>query len=106
MAQRMREKVRRHLSHQSVTLAAHARRGLKIISRYINRGSSVLGCFLDASKAFHLVSHDLLFQKFVDCELPEPNVRFLSSWYSTHALTLQKLKCYLPLCGYFSFILL
>ena len=52
-----------------------------IISRYTNRGSSVLGCFLDASRAFDLVSHDLLFKKLVDRKLPAPIVRFLSSWY-------------------------
>ena len=57
-----------------------------IISRYINRGSSVLGCFLDASKVFHLVSHDLLFQKFADRELPAPVVWFLSSWYQDQNL--------------------
>ena len=52
-----------------------------IISRYINHGSSVVGCFLDASKAFDLVSHDFLFKKLVDRKLPAPIVRFLSSWY-------------------------
>ena len=57
-----------------------------IISRYINCGSSVLGCFLVASKAFDLVSHDLLFQKLVDRELPEPIVQFLSSWYHNQNL--------------------
>ena len=45
-----------------------------IISRYINRGSSVLGCFLDASRAFDLVSHDMLFNKLVDRKLPAPIV--------------------------------
>ena len=52
-----------------------------IVSRYINRGSSVLGCFLDASKAFDLVNHEVLFQKLLKRGLPLPVVRFLSSWY-------------------------
>ena len=62
-----------------------------IISRYINRGLSLLCFFLDASKAFDLVSHDLLFQELVDRELPGHIVWLLLSWYSTHTL-LQKLK--------------
>ena len=33
-----------------------------IISCYTHNGSSVLGCFLDASKAFDLVDHDILFR--------------------------------------------
>ena len=41
----------------------------------------MLGSSLDASKAFDLVNHDLLFQKLIDRELPSPVVRFLSSWY-------------------------
>jgi hypothetical protein len=54
-----------------------------VISRYIHRGSSVLGCFLDASKAFDLVDHGILFQKLADRGLPVSVIRFLSSWYST-----------------------
>ena len=44
-----------------------------VVSCYINQGSSVLGCFLDASKAFDLVNHGMLFQKLLDsnacCEI-------------------------------------
>ena len=52
-----------------------------IVSRYINRGSAVFGCLLDASKAFDLVNHEVLFHKLVERGLPLPVVRFLSSWY-------------------------
>ena len=42
----------------------------------------IIGCFLDASKAFDMVDHGLLFQKLLDRGLPLPVVRFLLSWYS------------------------
>ena len=54
---------------------------LNVVSRYIHRGSSVLGCFLDASKAFDLVDHGMLFDKLLTRGLPVSIVRFLSSWY-------------------------
>ena len=57
-----------------------------VVSRYINRGSSVLGCFLDASKAFDMVDHRLLFGKLRDKGLPLPVIRLLSSWYRDQQL--------------------
>ena len=57
-----------------------------IISRYIHNGSSVHGCFLDASKAYDLVDHGILFQKLIDRGLPLAIVRFLSSWYSSQMM--------------------
>ena len=53
-----------------------------IISRYIHNGSAVLGCFLDASKAFDSVDHAFLFQILLDRGLPYPIVWFLLSWYT------------------------
>ena len=41
----------------------------------------MLGCFLDASKAFDLVNNGILFQKLLNKGLPLPVIRFLSSWY-------------------------
>ena len=37
---------------------------------YINSGSCVLGCYLDASKALDRVDHGLLFQKLEERGLP------------------------------------
>ena len=57
-----------------------------IVSRYINNGSCVLGCFLDASKAYDLVNHDILFHKLSVRGLPPAVIRFLSSWYCSQQL--------------------
>ena len=53
-----------------------------VVSRYIHNGSTVLGCFLDASKAFDLIDHGILFDTLMKRGLPFPIVRFLASWYS------------------------
>ena len=49
----------------------------------------VFACFLDASKAFDLVRHDILFDLLVSRGLPLPVVRLLSSWYSTQNLSVR-----------------
>ena len=60
-----------------------------VVSRYIHRGSSVLGCFLDASKAFDLVNHGVLFCKLFDRGLPLSVLRFWSSWYETQKMSVR-----------------
>ena len=57
-----------------------------VVSRYINNGSPVLGCFLDASKAFDLVDHDILFRILLKRGLPLVLLKFLLSWYSTQKM--------------------
>ena len=53
---------------------------------YLHRDSPVLGCFLDASKAFDLVDHGILFKTLLERGLPLSIVRFLISWYSMQQL--------------------
>ena len=67
-------------SGSSATLCAGTVKN--VVSRYIHNGTSVFGCFLDASKAFDLVDHDILFNILLDKGLPVVVVRFLWFWYS------------------------
>ena len=48
-----------------------------VVARYIHRKTPVLACFLDASKAFDLVNHDLLFQLLLDRGMPVCVIRLL-----------------------------
>ncbi len=51
------------------------------LASYPHRGSNVYGCFLDASKAFDLVDHGILFKRLLERNLPLPIVRLLLVWY-------------------------
>ncbi len=57
-----------------------------VVSRYVHNGSPVLGCFLDASKAFDRVNHDVLFTKLAERGLPATLTRFLLSWYKSQSM--------------------
>ena len=61
----------------------------QVVAKYIYNGSPVFACFLDASKAFDLVRHDILFDLLLSRGLPSPVVRLLSSWYSTQNLSVR-----------------
>ena len=58
-----------------------------VVAHYMSRGSPVFACLLDASKAFDLVEHSLLFQQLLDRKVPNFLVRFLLSRYSTQCCT-------------------
>jgi hypothetical protein len=53
-----------------------------VVGRYLHRGSHVYGCFLDASKAFDLVDHGILFTILAERKLPLPVLRLLVQWYT------------------------
>ena len=62
-------------------------------SRYLNNGSPVLGCFLDASKAFNLVDNNILFEIFLKRGLPLTIAKLLMSWYSMQKMQVHWDKC-------------
>ena len=57
-----------------------------VINRYLNKGSKVYACLIDASKAFDMVDHNILFHKLLERRLPKPIVRLLLHWYKTQQL--------------------
>ena len=53
----------------------------QIISSYLQQCSPIFSVFLDASKAFDRVSHELLFKKLLLRDVPPCFIRLLRYWY-------------------------
>ena len=64
-----------------------------VVARYTFNDSDVYGCFLDASKAFDRVMHNLFFEKLLKKNLSPVVVTTLLSWYS------DQLTCFCSLHG-------
>ena len=60
-----------------------------VINRYLNNGSKVYACLIDASKAFDLVDHHILFDKLLERGTPKPVVRLLLRWYKSQQLCIR-----------------
>ena len=57
-----------------------------VINHYLNKGSKVYACLIDASKAFNTVDHGILFPKLLERRMPKPIVRLLLQWYKSQKL--------------------
>lgn len=60
-----------------------------VVSSYLQCGTNVYSCFLDASKAFDRVDHQLLFQSLLERQLPKVVLRFLFNWYQEQSLSVK-----------------
>ena len=58
----------------------------ELINSYLQSGSTVYCCFLDASKAFDCVNHDRLMNVLRDRGIPKCIVRLLYFWYSNQRM--------------------
>ena len=70
----------KHSSDMSVFLLKQT------ISSHVDRNTPVFTVFLDASKAFDKVNHDVLFQKLIVRGMPLYFVRLLLYWYQTQCM--------------------
>ncbi len=61
----------------------------QIVDYYRNNGSPVYLCFLDASKAFDRVHHNLLFDKLRKRNVPHIIVRLLVFWYTSQTFVVR-----------------
>ena len=57
-----------------------------VINRYLNNGSKVYACLIDASKAFDLVDHRIL---MLEKGTPKPVARLLLRWYKSQQLCIR-----------------
>lgn len=51
------------------------------VKYYLNRKTPVYACYLDLSKAFDLVSYNILWRKLKDINLPNETIQILRYWY-------------------------
>ena len=76
------------LQQQSITYAIGCvQPGLDYFQDKLGKDAqNPVACLIDASKAFDLVDHCVLFKKLLERNMPKPLVRLLLRWYKTQHL--------------------
>lgn len=59
------------------------------VKYYTTRKTSVYACFLDLSKAFDLVSYDILWKKMRESHIPDELVHIFQYWYANQVNTVR-----------------
>ena len=66
----------------------------QIVAYYNERGSPVFSVFVDSSKAFDRVSHNILFDKLIERNVSLCFVRLLSFWYVRQRMVVKWGNCF------------
>ena len=61
----------------------------QVIEYYITNSSNVYLCYVDLSKAFDRIEHDILFRKLRERKIPLLIVRLLENWYKSQKFYIQ-----------------
>ena len=67
---------------------------LQTIAYYNERGGPVFSIFVDSSKAFDRVSHNILFDKLIERNVPLCIVCLLSFWYAHQQMVVKWGNCF------------
>ena len=63
------------------------------ILNYVKSNSDVYACFIDVSKAFDSVNHDILMKQLLKCGIPGIFVNLIHYWYDNQWVNVKFLSC-------------
>ena len=63
------------------------------VHNYIKSNSDVYACFIDVSKAFDSVNHDILMKRLLECGIPRIFVNLIEYWYDNQWVNVKFLSC-------------